>query len=291
MTLDSQRPTAHDFVSQRLRLHYVDWGNHAAPTLVLLHGARDHCRSWDDLAVQLSKQWHVVVPDLRGHGDSQWSQDGHYGMDAFVYDLATLIEQLQLAPLRLVGHSLGGNICLRYAGIYPDKVSKVVTIEGLGPSPSIIAEEAKVSIAERMQKWIAEQTGLAKRSPRRIATFEEALQRMQKANPTLAAQQVHHLTQHGVLQHPDGSYSWKFDHYLNSWTAIDMTRAEIHELWARITSPVLMIYGKDSWASNPLEDGRAKYFRHGTVAMVEQAGHWLHHDQPEVVMNLLNDFL
>ena len=75
------------FFSQRLRLHYVDWGNPEAPPLLLVHGGRDHCRNWDWVAQALRKDWHVICPDLRGHGDSQWSPDGNYSMSAYIYDL------------------------------------------------------------------------------------------------------------------------------------------------------------------------------------------------------------
>jgi pimeloyl-ACP methyl ester carboxylesterase len=284
-------PSSYQYLSQRLQLHYVDWGNPSAPPLVLLHGARDHCRNWDELAAQLSHDWHVIALDLRGHGDSQWSLGGQYNMESFVYDLARLVEDQQLAPLRLVGHSLGGNICLRYSGIYPDKVLKVASIEGMGPSPTVIAQQAQISVVERLQKWIAEQHDMSARAPRRYATLEEATQRMQKGNPHLSLQQAHHLTQHGVRQNEDETYSWKFDPYLNSWPVTDITRAEIETLWSRITCPTLMIYGKDSWASNPQEDGRIKHFQNATVASIEQAGHWVHHDQFEIVTTLLRDFL
>src|SRR5215475_1558263 len=71
-------PTTHSFISQRLRLRYVDWGNPDAPPLILLHGGRDHSRSWDWTAQELRAKWHVIAPDLRGHGDSDWSADGDY---------------------------------------------------------------------------------------------------------------------------------------------------------------------------------------------------------------------
>ena len=81
-------PTSQSFVSQRLRLHYADWGNPDAPPLILLHGGRDHCRNWDWVAQDLRKDFHILAPDLRGHGDSGWSSSGDYSMSAFVYDLA-----------------------------------------------------------------------------------------------------------------------------------------------------------------------------------------------------------
>src|SRR6516164_886165 len=78
MPLDSSGPTSRIYFSQRLRLHYVDWGNPGAPPVILLHGCRDHCRNWDWVATALRRDWHVLAPDLRGHGDSQWSPDGSY---------------------------------------------------------------------------------------------------------------------------------------------------------------------------------------------------------------------
>jgi len=284
-------PRSHEYLSQRLRLHYLEWGDRDAPPLVLLHGARDHCRNWDWLVPALSKDWRVIAPDLRGHGDSQWSLDGHYGMEAFVYDLARLIDELKLAPLRLIGHSLGGNICVRYTGVYPDKVLRLVSIEGLGASPALIAREAQIGVADRLQKWIAEQDDLATRTPRRYATLEEAAQRMQQGNPHLSTEQARHLTQHGIRQLEDGTYTWKFDPYVHSRPAVDITRPQINTLWSRIACPILLIYGKDSWASNPQEDGRSKLFNDARVASVANAGHWVHHDQLQTVTTLLKEFL
>ena len=94
-------PTFHIYISQRLRLHYVDWGNPDASPLLLVHGNRDHCRSWDWTARALAQDWHVLAPDLRGHGASDWSADGTYSMSAFVYDMAQLIHQLELHPVTI----------------------------------------------------------------------------------------------------------------------------------------------------------------------------------------------
>lgn len=291
MTQEFSPPTSQYYLSQRLRLNYLDWGNAGAPPLLLLHGGRDHCRNWDWVAAQLQADWHVIAPDLRGHGDSQWSQDGHYGMEGFVYDLAELIEQQQLAPLTLVGHSLGGNICLRFTGVYPDKVRKLVAIEGLGPAPELLAKEAAAGIADRMQRWIGQQRDLADRKPRRYATLDDAFKRMHEANKHLSSEQAWHLTQHGVKRNDDGTYSWKFDNYVRSRPPLDMTREQIAQLWARITCPTLLIGGKESWASNPQIDGRAKHFSNATVVTVADAGHWVHHDQPERFISLLREFL
>ncbi len=291
MITDMPGPTSRTFFSQRLRLHYVDWGNSAAPPLLLVHGGRDHCRAWDWVAAELRPDWHIIAPDLRGHGESEWSHDGNYTMAGYIYDLAQLIHQQKLAPVSIVAHSLGGHIGLRYAGIYPDAVEQLVAIEGLGPSPKFLAERAGKTIVERMQAWIGEQRGLAGRVPRRYASIEDAFKRMQAVNPRLSPEQARHLTQHGVNQNEDGTYSWKFDNYVRAWPPYDMTVAEVEQLWARLACPTLLVYGKESWASNPLEDGRARHFRTAKVISIEGAGHWVHHDRLDVFVALLREFL
>ena len=284
-------PTSRIYFSQRLRLHYVDWGNVGAPPLVLVHGGRDHCRNWDWVAAELRRDWHVIAPDLRGHGDSEWSKDGTYSLAGYIYDLAQLIHQQKLAPVTLIAHSLGGNIALRYSGLYPESVAKLIAIEGLGPSPKMLAERYATGFADRMRAWIEEQRGLAGRMPRRYATIEDAWRRMQDENKHLSPEQARHLTQHGVNQNEDGTYSWKFDNYVRSWLPYDMPAADVEGLWARIACPTLLVYGKESWASNPAEDGRAKHFKNAEVVAFEGAGHWVHHDKLAEFLTLTRRFL
>jgi pimeloyl-ACP methyl ester carboxylesterase len=288
---DVSGPTSRIYFSQRLRLHYVDWGNPGAAPLLLLHGGRDHCRNWDWVATRMRHDWHIIAPDLRGHGDSQWSPDGSYTMAGHIYDLAQLVHQQELAPVTIVAHSLGGHIALRYAGIYPEKVRKLVAIEGLGPAPKLLEERARKTIADRMQAWIDEQRGLAGRLPRRYASIEDAFKRMQDENKHLSPEQARHLTQHGVNQNEDGTYSWKFDNYVRAWPPYDMTTVEIRELWARILCPTLLVHGKESWASNPQEDGRSQYFKDARVVSFDRAGHWVHHDRLDAFVETAQEFL
>lgn len=285
-------PTSHSFVSQRLRLHYADWGNHGAPLLLLVHGGRDHCRSWDWAAHELRADWHVVAPDLRGHGDSDWSPEGAYEGSPLVYDLAQLIHQLGETPVTIVAHSLGGNIALRYAGLYPEKVRKLVAIEGLGPSPKMLAERQAVPAAEHFRTWIERKRAAASRLPKRYASLDEALARMRAENGFLSEAQARHLTIHGVKRNEDGSWSWKFDNYLHVWPFLDIAQADLEKLWGAISCPTLLMYGAKSWASNPGRDGRLRHFGpNARVVEFEEAGHWLHHDQFERFMAELRAFL
>jgi pimeloyl-ACP methyl ester carboxylesterase len=291
MTDGTPGPTSRTFFSQRLRLHYVDWGNTGKPPLLLLHGGRDHCRNWDWVAQALRNDWHIIAPDLRGHGDSQWSPDGSYTMAGYIYDLAQLIHQQHLAPVTIVAHSLGGQIALRYAGIYPEAVAQLAAIEGLGPSPARLAERRTKTIDERMDEWIREQRSLSGRLPRRYPSIEDAFRRMQEENPHLTSEQARHLTVHGANQNEDGTYSWKFDNYVRTWPPYDMAGRDIQQLWSRITPPTLLLYGEESWAGNPAEDGRARHFPNVKIVGIAHAGHWLHHDQLDDFLRVIREFL
>src|SRR6516165_4296014 len=153
MTHSLQGPASQHYISHRLRLHYVDWGNEGAPHLLLIHGGRDHCRNWDWVAERLMDRYHIVAPDLRGHGDSAWAVGGNYSEINYIYDIAQLVHQKQMAPVTIIAHSLGGSIGLLYSGLFPETVAKVVAIEGLGPSPQMQDRWRGAPIEERMRTW------------------------------------------------------------------------------------------------------------------------------------------
>jgi pimeloyl-ACP methyl ester carboxylesterase len=284
-------PAAQFYVSQRLRLHYADWGNGAAPPLILLHGGRDHCRSWDAVARALCADWHVIAPDLRGHGDSAWCSDGNYCMMAYVFDLAQLIDALGLGAVNIVGHSLGGNIALRFAGLYPQALNRLIVMEGLGLPPKLRAERDAQDFTERARGWILQKRALASRPLRLYSAIADAAVHMRLANPRLSAEQAHELTVHGVNKNADGSYSWKYDEHVRLDPPPDLTGAQQRELWARITCPTMLAYGRNSWASNPATDGRSGYFQNCTVTVFEDAGHLMHHDCLEQFVAAARRFL
>lgn len=288
-------PTSQSFISQRLRLHYVDWGNSEKPPLLLVHGGRDHCRNWDWVAQGLRDEWHCVAMDHRGHGDSEWVSDGNYTATDMIYDVVQMIRQLDISgsgrPVTIVAHSLGGNVCLRVAALFPELVSKLVVIEGLGPSPAVQADLEKTPYRERLREWVEKKHASAGRVPRRYATIDQALARMREENTYLTEAQARHLTVNGVNRNEDGTYSWKFDPHLNNWQPHDAERVGIEELWGAIQCPTLLLYGADSWASNPEQDGRLKHFNTAEVIEFENAGHWLHHDQFDRFMTTLRAFL
>jgi len=284
-------PTSHFHVSQRLRLHYVDWGNAEAPLLVLVHGGRDHARSWDWVARDLRRDWHVVAPDLRGHGDSGWAIGGMYAISDFVLDLANLVDALGSERIALVGHSLGGAVSLMYTGVHPERVARLVAIEGLGPPPAMVERLRARSPWERMQSWIAQMRELAARQPRRYPSLEAAAARMREENSFLSDAQALHLTVHGVNRNEDGTFSWKFDNYVRSFAPYRFDVDDMRALWARIESPTLLVRGGESWASDPVKDGRIEPFQDARAITIPDAGHWVHHDQLDAFLAAVHGFL
>ena len=282
-------PTSHIYFSQRLRLHYVDWGNERAPPMLLVHGGRDHCRNWDWVAQAFKADYHVIAPDLRGHGDSQWLVGGSYATIDYVYDIAQLVRQTGLENIVLIGHSMGGSVSLAYAGLYPQTVRKLVSIEGMGMSPATADDSAPGH--ERLLSWVENLRALSARIPKRYPTLEDAFERMQQANPHLTEDQARHLTIHGSNQNEDGTYSWKFDNYMRAWSPVGLSGRQTLALYRRISCPTLLVHGAESWASDPAADGRLDYFRSARSVGVENAGHWVHHDQLEAFVGLVRPFL
>ena len=281
-------PTSHYFFSQRLKLHYVDWGNHDAPLMILVHGGRDHCRNWDWTALELRKNFHIIAPDLRGHGDSAHAIGSAYSMIDYVVDLAQLINALGNQPLALIGHSLGGGIVLQYTGVFPKLVKSVVSIEGLGPPPGMIRD---TPASERMKNWVAQMQALAQRKVHEYRSIEEALARMRSENPHLSVEQARHLTIWGIQRNENGTWSWKFDNYVRATTPYQFNLKDAEEIWSHIECPTLLIRGAESWTGDWEKDGRTKVFRNAEIVTIEKAGHWVHHDQLDESMKVIKRFL
>ncbi len=283
-------PSSSFYISQRLKLHFVDWGNEEKPPVLLLHGGRDHARSWDWVARELREDYHVIAPDLRGHGDSAWSIGGHYTLPEFVLDVAQLIDTLDLAPLRIVAHSMGAAVALFYSGVFPKRVNKLVAIEGM-KIPDEVWARMNGDIWEVTENWISSVRLDSHRQPRRYGSIDDAAARMQQENPHLSPEQARHLTIHGVARNEDGSFSWKFDHGNRPIFPLRLSLEDRQRLWERIECPTLLVHGTESWHGDPSVDGRADHIRKSRVVAVENAGHWVHHDQLDFFLDEICGFL
>ncbi|WP_181008403.1 alpha/beta fold hydrolase [Sphingomonas montanisoli] len=275
---EQPQPTRRTFASNGIELSYLDWGNHHAPPLILLHGNRDHARSWDWAARVLRDDWHVVAVDLRGHGDSGWSPERRYDFAAFIVDLVGLIAHLGVEKVTILAHSMGAHLGLRFAAVYPDLVSRMMLVEPVGAPIEIEAAMNRQTPAERIREWVRETNALASAPARRFATRDEALARMKAGNPALTDEQAHHLTIHALAPSGDGGWRWKYDPVHVRPPFPDIGQADIDALWRAIRCPTRFLYGAESWPSS-LPARIASLMPDAERVVLEGAGHWPHHDQ------------
>jgi pimeloyl-ACP methyl ester carboxylesterase len=285
-------PVSHYYYSHRLKLQLWDWGQNGKPPLLLVHGGLDHARNWDWVARSLREHFHVYAMDLRGHGNSAWAPGAAYSIPEHVLDIATLVDLLSGvhggSPIHLIGHSLGGILTLIYAGIYPDRVRKVIAIEGLGLPASHRVHNPP---PERLRAWIDGVRKLEQRDPHHYPNLEAAVTRMKEANPHLSDEVARHLTLHGTNWNADGSLSWKFDNYVRSVPPFGHGIAELSAIFSQILCPVLLFWGLESWMPDPDTDQRASAIRNHRVVKVPGAGHWVHHDRLDLFLEESGRFL
>ena len=213
-------------------------------------------------------------------------------MSAFVYDLAQLIHGQKLAPVNILAHSLGGAIALRYAGIYPDKVGELIAIEGLGPSPKMIAERA-----ERQRAGADARLDRAGARPRRPAAAPLRLDRG-GAGADAGGEPAPHRGP-GALPHRPRGHPERGRHLRLEVRQLRplllRRRPQPRRRWpscgGRSPARPCWCTAQESWASNPAEDGRLGHFANARVSAYERAGHWVHHDRLDAFVAEARGFL
>jgi len=282
-------PVSHFFYSQRLKLQFWDWGREGKPVMLLVHGGLDHARSWDWVARALRDDFHVYALDLRGHGNSAWAPGALYSVAEHVLDLSGLADIVQGFSVHIIGHSLGAVVSLVYSGIYPDRVKKVVAIEGVGLPP--VRRWDQTTGAERMRQWIEKVRGAEQRTPHSYPDLASAVARMKEANPFLSDEVARHLTLHGTNWNADGSMIWKFDNFARLGAPYGMNVAEMSAALGCIQCPVLLFWGRESFAMDPELAGETAALRDLRIVKVDRAGHWVHHDKLEIFLYETRKFL
>ncbi len=288
-------PSRSEFLDIRgLSYHVRTWGEPGMRKLVLLHGWMDVSASFQFLVDALAQRWHVLAPDWRGFGLSQTPQDGYWFAD-YVGDLDALV--LALAgddQVVIAGHSLGGNVALAWAGARPRAASHLISLDAFG-----IPAEPGARAPHKLARWLD-----ALRDPPGFAPYRDlaaVADRLQKTNPRLSRARAEFLAPHWAQLQPDGTARLRADprHKLPFPT---LARGdEMSALWAAIEVPVLWVVAAQShiapWlAGDGGGDGEAEiarrfaHLRHGELARIEDAGHMLHHDQPEAVARLIEAF-
>jgi pimeloyl-ACP methyl ester carboxylesterase len=286
------RPSRSEHVRIRGVDHHVrGWGDAHAPVLVLLHGSQDVSASWQFVVDALEHDWRVVAPDWRGHGLSGRSGADTYWFPDYVADLDALLERVTPeAPARLVGHSMGGQVSALYAGVRPDRVARLVNVEGFGP-PGGRQDPAP----RRFAKWLAQLGDDALQRP--YGSFDEFALRMRSENPRLDEARSRFLAGQWGEPAPDGTVVRRADPALKRTSPIAMPQDDVIDCWRQTRAAVLWIDGAQSglWArlaSDPgVFEARAGAYADLRIEHVEDAGRNVHHDQPERLARLIEAFV
>lgn len=275
-----------------LKIHYLEWGKRDDDPLVLVHGFLDHARSWEPFVAALQKRserplW-IIAPDCRGHGESDWvGAGGYYHFPDYLLDLDTLIGSLEVPQVMLMGHSMGGTISFLYAGTFPNRVTRLVLVEGIGPI-GLSFSDAPL----RMERWIAEVKSSVQRRPRHYPSLEEAAKRLQRRNPRLKPERALHLARWGMKETADGRWTWRFDPLHRTLAPQPFYSEQAIAFFRRIECPVLLIQGKESLQTpRPDMKQRLEALAHHALAEIEEAGHMVHQDNPDGLAKAVAEFL
>ncbi len=272
-----------------LRHHCLFWGKPGAPLLVLLHGWGDAGGSFQFVVDALQREWRVVAPDWRGFGRSERVAGGYWYPD-YLADLDVLLDILvpgQTVPL--VGHSMGGNIALMYAGIRPARVTSIVAIDSFG-----LADKAPEEAPGRYEKWLRELA--APTSVRAYDGFDALARRLQKQNPRLNDDKADFLARVLGQADDDGCVTLAADPVHRRVNPVLYRRAEAEACWRRVKAPVMWIEPEDvrlreqlGLTDEAVETGKA-CFADFREHLIPDTGHNLHHDAPEAVARLIDGF-
>ncbi len=278
-------PRSHHLTANRLRHHLLEWGERG-PVVLLLHGFLEHAHTWHLVAPRLvAAGFRVFALDWRGHGDSQWIGAGaYYHFADYTADLAAIVPQLA-DRVALVAHSMGGGAALNYAGTFPECVSAMVSVEGLG-----IPDSDPDNTPERFRGWVEDLARVGQRSPRRF-TLDAAAQRLHQGIFHFSAAAAQHMAEHGTRGDGDARV-WKFDPLHQTRSPQPYYTAQARAFWRRVTCPVLYIDGGDSPLTLPATElaERLRILRARRVT-IAAAGHHPHIEQPETFANEVVSFL
>jgi len=257
--------------------------------MVLLHGYMDCADTFQFLVDLLPDGLRCVAPDLRGFGGTV-AVGGPYWFPDYLADLDALLDALAPgSPVRLVGHSMGGNIVLQYAGARPERVRSVVALEGFG-LPRTEPDEAPA----RMRRWLDELRAPPKGS--RYGSVDQLAANLSRRNPRLPAAHAAFVAEAWTRPVPDGGRELRFDPWHRLVNPVLYRREETEAMWRAVQAPVLMVLGGDSELLRRLgPDGEEAVYRANLkeveVATLPGLGHMLHHEDPRPVADVVRGWL
>jgi pimeloyl-ACP methyl ester carboxylesterase len=289
-----------EFVPIRnLQYHVRVWGEPAPDKtpLVIVHGWMDVAASYQFVVDALSHDHYVIAPDWRGYGQTPSGGVDNFWFPDYLADLDFLLDHY--APnsqVNLVGHSMGGNVAMLYAGVRPQRIRRLVNLEGFG-MPATTPDEAPGRYAHWMDDLKKLHRGeLALKA---YDTVDGVARRLMKTNPRLGADKANWLAQHWAQQDAQGKWAILGDPAHKVSHAQLYRLEEVQAIYARISMPVLMVEASSDsmgqWWKGKFtlaeHHERLQVVPQLEIARVEDAGHMLHHDQPQQLAELIERFL
>lgn len=270
-----------------VRHHVLAWDGPAERTIVLLHGWLDLAWSWQPLAERLAGRYRLVAFDFRGHGDTdRVAEGGYYHFPDYLRDLHALLPRLSPLPATLLGHSMGGTVASMYAGSFPDRISRLVVVDGFGV-PSAAFEDAPA----RISRWLAGVEQVSRRAPRTFGDLDEAAQRLRAVNPRIPQDLALLLAEKGTRVRPDGRREWKHDPLHATRSPIPAYRDHYLAFMRAIACPTLLVRATESsMAGFPDIESRIEAVADRVETRLP-CGHMVHHERPAELARAVEDFL
>jgi len=273
------RYVSNNVVARHQRFHFLEWGAPSLPNLLLLHGGNQSAHSWDLVSLHLADRFHVIALDQRGHGDSEWARDADYSSHAMAADASSVLSELNVDSVTVVGHSMGGMNTLRLAIEQPDLLERLVLVD-IGPE---LSEAGTKSI----RNFVTEN--------REFEDLEDFIQNVQKYDPYRSREHIERTVKYNLLQRADGRFVSKRDHGPRLATTQGQReqsdRFSINDT-AQISQPTLIIRGSDS---NVLSAEAAERFvqalPNGELKTVPNSGHNVHGQNTSGFLDALLPFL
>jgi pimeloyl-ACP methyl ester carboxylesterase len=272
---------------RHLRYHLRIWNPGGNKLLVALHGIRDGSATFQFLVDELPDDWCIVAPDWRGHGRSDWCEE-EYFFQQYLSDLDSILNELSpSAPVRVLGHSMGGHVGCIYAGVKPDRVSHLISLDGFG-----LTDEPPETYPGRLRTWLARRAALKAHSS--YPDIASMVKPLMTGNHRLTEQKALFLAEELSTLLADGSRRWAFDPQHRIPHPYLFRIAEWGACFEQVTAPVLWV-GSDRPPSAGLANGglqeRLRRFKNARYVHIPDTGHNLHHDAPESVARLVIPFL
>ena len=297
-----------------LRYHVRSWGRQGAPKLFMLHGWMDASASFQFFVDALKGDWHVLAPDWRGYGQTQWQGSDTYWFADAVADLDHVLTHFQPdTPVNLIAHSFGGNVASVYSGAMPQRIARFVNIDGFGPraegvkparlerkgEPESTAPSAPIEIPpKRYAEWldrIKKGSGF-----KDFATFEDLEKRLQRDHPRVTPERISYLARNWARVNDAGRVVMVTDtaNAQNDGMHISIRLDEAIACWQRITAPVLWLIaeqGASRSRAKELDNGgaqsRLQHFRTRREVRLPDTGHMVHLEKPELLAQLVEEFI